>query len=119
MPRIPDTSPQTLRVFDALLSNPQAWRYGYELSKETALASGTLYPILMRLAERELLETRWEPASRPGLPPRHTYRLTADGAVLAAQRVAARDAAAARAGTGNRIRQAKQAYSALFLGANS
>ncbi|WP_326557151.1 PadR family transcriptional regulator [Micromonospora sp. NBC_01796] len=119
MPRTPDTSPQTLRVFEALLSNPNAWRYGYDLSKETGLASGTLYPILMRLAERQLLETRWEPASRPGLPPRHTYQLTADGAVIAAQRVAARDAAPARARAGNRIRQAKEAYFALFLGATS
>jgi DNA-binding PadR family transcriptional regulator len=117
MPRTPDTSPQTLRVFDALLSEPQSWRYGYDLSKQTGLASGTLYPILMRLAERDLLEARWEPASRPGLPPRHTYRLTPDGAVLAARRVAARDAAAAPAPTGNRI--PRSASFALLPGASA
>lgn len=88
MPRTPDTSPQTMRVFQALLSDPAQWRHGYELSKETALASGTLYPILIRLADRELLETRWEPPSRPGRPPRHAYRLTADGAAYARSRLA-------------------------------
>lgn len=92
MPRIPHTSPQTLSLFSALLDDPQRWRYGYDLSKQTALASGTLYPILMRLTEQKLLETMWEPSSEPGRPPRHLYRLTADGAALATQRVAARAA---------------------------
>ncbi|GAB2939965.1 PadR family transcriptional regulator [Micromonospora polyrhachis] len=87
MPRTPDTSPQTLRVFTALLADPTAWRYGYDLSRETKLASGTLYPILMRLADRELLETRWEEAAQPGRPARHTYRLTSDGAALAHERL--------------------------------
>lgn len=95
MPRVPHTSPQTLRLFTALIADPQRWRYGYDLSKETALASGTLYPILMRLTEQQLLETRWEPSEEPGRPPRHVYRLSADGLALARQRLA--DAAPARA----------------------
>ncbi|GLW30540.1 PadR family transcriptional regulator [Actinoplanes regularis] len=90
MPRIPHTSPQTLSLFSALLDEPQRWRYGYDLSRETSLASGTLYPILMRLTEQKLLETRWEPSDEPGRPPRHMYRLTADGATLAEQRLAAK-----------------------------
>jgi PadR family transcriptional regulator PadR len=97
MPRIPHTSPQTLQVFDALLQEPQRWRYGYDLSKETSLASGTLYPILMRLTDQHLLETTWEPSDEPGRPPRHVYRLTADGVALAQQRLAARPAPGARA----------------------
>ena len=88
MPRTPHASPQTLRLFQALLADPTRWRYGYELSKETALASGTLYPILMRLSEQRLLETGWEPSDEPGRPPRHIYRLTADGIALAEQRLA-------------------------------
>jgi len=88
MPRRPDTSPQTLAVFGALLEDPTAWHYGYALSKVTGLASGTLYPILMRLAERDLLETRWEQPTTPGRPPRHAYRLTADGVALASERLA-------------------------------
>ncbi|MDG4789186.1 PadR family transcriptional regulator [Micromonospora sp. WMMD1102] len=88
MPRIPHSSPQTLRLFEALLAAPDQWRYGYDLSKETALASGTLYPILMRLAEQSLLETHWEEPTTPGRPPRHSYRLTAEGAELARTRLA-------------------------------
>jgi DNA-binding PadR family transcriptional regulator len=88
MPRRPDTSPQTLRVFAALLDDPGEWHYGYALSKRTSLASGTLYPILMRLAERSMLDTRWEEPTTPGRPPRHAYRLTADGAALARERLA-------------------------------
>ncbi len=90
MPRIPHTSPQTLQLFAALLDDPQRWRYGYDLSKEISLASGTLYPILMRLTDQRLLETTWEPSDEPGRPPRHVYRLTADGVALAQQRLAAR-----------------------------
>jgi len=89
MPRTPHSSPQTLSLFTALLADATRWRYGYDLSKETGLASGTLYPILMRLTDQKLLETAWEPSDEPGRPPRHLYRLTADGAVLARQRLAA------------------------------
>lgn len=89
MPRTPDSSPQTLKVFTALLDNPTGWHYGYGLSKVTGLASGTLYPILIRLVERDLLETQWEPSTTPGRPARHMYRLTSDGAALAATRLAA------------------------------
>jgi PadR family transcriptional regulator PadR len=71
-------SPQTLQVLDAFLGDPKDWKYGYDISRNTALKSGTLYPILMRLAERKLLETSWETAEI-GKPPRHLYRLTADG----------------------------------------
>src|SRR3954465_6700187 len=95
MPRIPHTSPQTLQLFAALLDDPPRWRYGYDLSKQTALASGTLYPILMRLTDQRLLETKWEPSEEPGRPPRHMYRLTADGAVLARERLTARKPAGA------------------------
>jgi DNA-binding PadR family transcriptional regulator len=72
-------SAQTLFLVEALLQHPAEWRYGYDLSRETGLKSGTLYPILMRLADKSLLETRWEEASIPGRPPRHMYRLTAQG----------------------------------------
>jgi DNA-binding PadR family transcriptional regulator len=96
MPRTPHTSPQTLRLFEALLAEPARWRYGYDLSRETGLASGTLYPILMRLSGQHLLETGWEPSDEPGKPPRHTYRLTGDGMALARTRLAARTGPAVR-----------------------
>jgi DNA-binding PadR family transcriptional regulator len=87
MPRQPDASPQTLRVLAALLEAPDVWHYGYDLSRRLGLRSGTLYPILVRLAERGTLETRWTEPERTGRPPRHTYRLTADGRALARSRL--------------------------------
>jgi PadR family transcriptional regulator, regulatory protein PadR len=77
----PRLSPQTLLVLERFLEQPAEWRYGYELSRETGLKSGTLYPILMRLAKYELLETKWV-ATEEGVPPRHTYRLTTKGMEL-------------------------------------
>ncbi|HKN25553.1 MAG TPA: PadR family transcriptional regulator [Candidatus Acidoferrum sp.] len=72
-------SKQTLAVLDALLVHPTQWHHGYALSQQTGLASGTLYPILMRLEKSGWLETRWEESAVPGRPPRHSYRLGSDG----------------------------------------
>ena len=82
----------------ALPADPDEWRYGYELGQEVGLKAGSLYPILIRLTERGLLEARWEePAERSaGRPPRHLYRLTGSGRELAQQVVAATAAAPAR-----------------------
>src|SRR5437899_5074492 len=83
MPINPITSLQTRALLAAFLDRSRIWRHGYNLSKETGLRSGTLYPLLMRLSEQGLLESRWQDAERPGLPPRHVYRLTARGLALA------------------------------------
>lgn len=79
MPRRPNSSPQTLSVLEALLGAHGRWRHGYDLSKETGLKAGTLYPILMRLSETGWLEARWERPGGLGRPPRHLYRLTGEG----------------------------------------
>ena len=71
-------SPQTALVLDAFLERPRTWRYGYDISRDTGLKSGTLYPILIRLADHEVVETRWE-TTESGKPPRHMYRLTPEG----------------------------------------
>jgi len=84
--KTPRISPETLRVLEAFLERPTGWHYGYELSRETKLKSGTLYPILMRLEKHKLLEARWV-ATQDGVPPRHTYRLTPDGLELAKTRL--------------------------------
>jgi PadR family transcriptional regulator, regulatory protein PadR len=82
-------SPQTVKVLRALAADPARWRYGYDLVTEVHLKSGSLYPILVRLADRGLLETSWEPGvgSRP---PRHLYRLTGAGRDFVAGLTAAR-----------------------------
>jgi PadR family transcriptional regulator, regulatory protein PadR len=80
-------SQETLLVLERFAIRPSEWRYGYELSRETGLKSGTLYPILMRLEKHSLLEARWV-ATEDGVPPRHTYRLTASGLELARTKLA-------------------------------
>jgi PadR family transcriptional regulator PadR len=89
MPRTRRPSPQTVKVLAALAASPSEWRYGYELALEVGLRSGSLYPILVRLSDREVLESRWESELPDGRPPRHLYRLTAHGREVAAEHTAA------------------------------
>ncbi len=94
--KTPRISPETLRVLEIFFESPAEWRYGYDLSRETGLKSGTLYPILMRLEKHKLLVARWV-TTEPGVPPRHTYKLTPDGLELARVKLAeARPALATR-----------------------
>jgi DNA-binding PadR family transcriptional regulator len=88
VPRPPNRSPQTQLALSALLAEPADWQYGYDLSKQTGLQSGTLYPLLIRLADQGWLETEWRPSEILGRPPRHVYRLTAEG-IAAARGLAA------------------------------
>ena len=78
----------------ALAEQPTAWRYGYELCQQLDLKPGTMYPILMRLADRGLLETTWDTDVLAGRPPRHLYRLTGSGRALANELAPARPATA-------------------------
>jgi len=77
-------SPQTLSVLAALCEQPSGWQHGYALARQTGLKSGTLYPILIRLADRGLVEACWQDEPQPGRPRRHLYRLTTDGLAAAA-----------------------------------
>ena len=61
----------------------------YALAKQTGLKSGTLYPILIRLADRGLMEARWEDEQPAGRPRRHLYRLTPEGLARAGTALAA------------------------------
>jgi PadR family transcriptional regulator PadR len=83
MARRPNSSPQTRELLAVMLRRPRSWQYGYELAKDTGLTSGTLYPLLMRLSDQGLLESRWQEPERPGKPPRHAYKLTLDGLAFA------------------------------------
>jgi PadR family transcriptional regulator, regulatory protein PadR len=77
-------SAQTLSVLAALRAEPSQWHHGYALAKLTGLKSGTLYPILIRLADRGLVEACWQEEPQLGRPRRHLYRVTADGLAAAA-----------------------------------
>lgn len=87
-------SAQTLRIVSVMAAEPMTWFHGYDLSRRTRLASGTLYPILIRLAERGWLEARWDEGPESG-PRRHLYRITATGRLGAESRHAT---AASRSG---------------------
>ena len=77
-------SPQTAAVLLALAEQGSDWSHGYELCGRLGLKAGTMYPILMRLADRGQVETAWEQEPPRGRPPRHLYRLSPAGAELAA-----------------------------------
>jgi DNA-binding PadR family transcriptional regulator len=81
MTRVRRPSPQTVAVLDALAARASDWSYGYDLCRSLGLKAGTVYPILIRLAERGFVETAWEQEVPQGRPPRHLYRLSAAGAV--------------------------------------
>lgn len=68
-----------MAVLLSFAQDPTAWRHGYDLCQQTGLKAGTLYPILIRLADRNWLETTWETGIPAGRPPRHLYRLSETG----------------------------------------
>jgi PadR family transcriptional regulator PadR len=91
----PEFLPQTMSVLAALCEQSSAWQHGYALARQTGLKSGTLYPILIRLADRGLVEACWQDEPVPGRPRRHLYRLTADGLASATTALAEAELAAA------------------------
>jgi PadR family transcriptional regulator, regulatory protein PadR len=93
--RVRRPSSQTMAVLRALAEDPERWRYGYDLCAQLGIQAGSMYPILMRLADRGLLETSWETERVPGRPARHLYRLTGAGHAFAGAAAAAASAAAA------------------------
>ena len=78
---------QTLRVLEAFLENPSHPLSGADVHKHSGLASGTLYPILLRLESAGWFVSRWEsvdPATA-GRPRRRLYRLTPSGLTRASE----------------------------------
>jgi PadR family transcriptional regulator len=96
MTRLRRPSAQTTAVVLALAETPTAWRHGYELCQHLDIKPGSMYPILMRLTDRGLLETTWDTDVPAGRPPRHRYRLTGSGRALATELAAATAATATR-----------------------
>jgi PadR family transcriptional regulator, regulatory protein PadR len=78
---------QTLKVLEAFLENPTDELSGSEVHKRSGVASGTLYPILLRLESAGWFASRWEdidPVSA-GRPRRRLYRLTRGGLARAGE----------------------------------
>ena len=76
-------SPQAETLLIMLLETSSKWLHGYELSQRSGLKSGTLYPLLIRLSEIGLLDSKWEESNIAGRPPRHIYRITRKGVAVA------------------------------------
>jgi PadR family transcriptional regulator, regulatory protein PadR len=92
-----------LKVFKVLLDDPTARHYGLEIGKAAGLPSGSIYPLLMRLEQAELLTSEWEDVDpkAAGRPRRRLYRLTGQGAEVGrrALKEAQRDLAPTRGRT--------------------
>ncbi len=80
----------TQAVLRALLDRRTEDVYGLEICGATGLPSGTVHPILARFEALGWLTSSWEEADprAQGRPRRRYYRLTADGAALAADSLA-------------------------------
>lgn len=75
---------QTLKVLAVLISSKDELS-GAEIARSTKLASGTLYPILIRLEAAKWVKSRWERDDPRdlGRPRRRLYEITALGATSA------------------------------------
>lgn len=63
-----------------LMQHPTAKHWGYELTRQSGIRSGVLYPMLTRLVREGWLTDGWEdPATIQGRPPRRYYELTDKG----------------------------------------
>ena len=81
----PRLSYQGLLVLRAFLDRPRKPLCGADLLKITNLASGTLYPILLRFENYSMLESEWEDVepNEAGRPRRRLYKITSRGAQIA------------------------------------
>jgi len=64
----------------AIMSDPAGRHWGYELTRQSGVRSGVLYPILARMLTEGWLSDGWEtPGATGGRPPRRYYQLTDTG----------------------------------------
>jgi len=97
-------SVQTLAVLAELCATPSRWRHGYGIARDTGLKSGTLYPVLVRLADRGLVEACWEDEQPAGRPRRHLYRITPEGLAVGTTALAQARLAGDQVHAGIRVR---------------
>ena len=87
------------KILAAFLAAPDDDRYGLEIMRDTGLASGTLYPILVRLERAGWVTAAWEEIDpvAEGRPSRRYYRLTPHGVTTGRSELAALNAQLTRA----------------------
>lgn len=90
--RLTTTTRKVLDLFmEASAAGGAAERlWGYRICEDTGLGSGTVYPILERLLEADLVAATWEEPKPTDRPPRRFYSLTDSGAAAYAAALAAR-----------------------------
>lgn len=79
-----------LEVLLAATSGSPAW--GFSICHDADLGSGTVYPILDRLAKYGWITSHEETEPHPGRPARRYYELTSSGRAQAAEALEARAA---------------------------
>lgn len=73
-----------VQVAAALMSDASGRHWGYELSKQSGVRSGVMYPVLQRMLNQGWLADGWEDqvhVGRAKRPPRRYYELTDAGKV--------------------------------------
>jgi len=83
----------TLSALAVLTSDPSRQMYGLEIAERAGLASGTLYPILLRLEREGWITGAWETIdeSEEGRRRRRYYTLTGLGAQEARKALSERE----------------------------
>lgn len=74
-------TPTLVKVFQALLEDPDGRHWGYKLCRKTDLPNGVMYPTLAQLERMQFLHAAWEDQAScaSGRPPRRYYVLTESG----------------------------------------
>lgn len=73
-----------IQIALALMADANGRHWGYELSKQSGVRSGVMYPTLQRMLDEGWLEDGWEDQARVGRvkrPPRRYYELTDEGKI--------------------------------------
>lgn len=90
MPDDPRLSGASIKVLNYLLNDVGAKRSGAEILAVTRLASGTLYPMLLRFEKAGWMDSEWEDSDpvEMGRPKRRYYRLSGVGQTKARRAMA-------------------------------
>lgn len=90
MPDDPRLSGASIKVLNYLLADVGTQRSGAEILTATRLASGTLYPMLLRFEKAGWLVAEWEDGDpvEMGRPKRRYYRLSGCGQTKARRALA-------------------------------